>query len=100
MPTTTERPRVDVGGLGGAVFQQAAEALANTIVHAMESSDEQSFPLNEKQKSQLVEAALLFSSSLEAHMTRAIVDDLERAGVNAWGLPNELETLLRPKSGR
>src|SRR4029077_17099573 len=94
-PTTDARPRVDAGALGKAVFGEAAAALAETLVLAIDWNEEDDNELNQRQKITLARVAILNVSNLEATMTKTIVDTLERNGVETWGLSPDLERLLQ-----
>jgi hypothetical protein len=97
--STPERPKVDAGALASGLHGDAAMALAESVVLAIDWSEEADCELNQKQKVQLVYAALLASANLEATFARTIIDDLESSGVSAWGLRHELERLLGAKGG-
>jgi hypothetical protein len=97
--STPERPRVDVGALAASLHRDAAMALADTVVLAIDWSEEEGCELNQKQKVQLVYAALRASANLEATFARTLIDDIEGEGVATWGLGEELERLLGVKAG-
>ena len=94
--TTTARPRVDAGALGNAVFSEAVDALAETVVLTGNWLRDDDHPLTETQQLTLARSALLAASNLEARMTRTIVDVLDEAGVEVWG---ELTELLSREGG-
>ena len=92
--TTTERPRVDIGALAGTIFDRVAEAMAATVVSTMDWCGESGRPLSRGQKLELVKTAILTATNLEAEIAKDIIDDLERSGVETWGLNDDLAKLL------
>ena len=86
---------VDAGALANAVWGHAARALAASAVLTIDWCEEDGHELNQKQKIQLVYATLQAGANLEAVMARDIVSDLERNGVEVWGLSSELASLVR-----
>ncbi len=91
---TADRPKVDVGALAGAIFYDTASAIADTVALGINWAEESGHGLNESQKVELLRSALLATSTLEATIAAKLVDDLERAGVETWGLPSNLERLF------
>jgi len=99
MPTTTDRPSVDVGALSGELHGAAMDAMAATLIVAFDHLEEDDNPLNQLQRVELVREALLISANLEAMFARTIINDLERNGVATWGLDSDLERLLGKGAG-
>jgi hypothetical protein len=93
MATTTAN-RIDAGALTNAMVGVMAGALAETVVLACERLDEGGRPLDEIQKVELTRTALLSMRRLELEVVTVIVDDLDQAGIERWGLDRELERLL------
>jgi hypothetical protein len=94
MSTTTERPSIDVEGLAGMASYEVADALGTTLALALDWCEEGGYPLNSLQTSELVKAAILGSSNVEATIARQIIDEAERAGVEVGEFPFELERIL------
>jgi hypothetical protein len=86
--------RIDVGALSGAIFGTIADRMASTVVRTMDNLDEKDNRLNQMHKVELVKCALEEFGTLEAMFAKTIVDELERSGVETWGLGEDLESLL------
>jgi hypothetical protein len=84
--STTTRPHVDVEALTNALHGDAAHVMATTLVCAFRSCAETDNPLNDHQQAEFIEWALSISSGLRASFTKTLIDELEREGVDAWGL--------------
>jgi hypothetical protein len=81
-----DNPRIDAGALTTSLYMDAAQAIASTVVCAIDWNAEHGRALDELQKVNFVYAALLTSNDLEAKFTCAVVDALENAGVAPGGL--------------
>lgn len=80
-----ERPRVDVGALSGALNLDAVRAVARTVVLTMDWLEEAGRGLNQVQKLELMEAALLATEGLEQGYLAELKETLHAAGVETWG---------------
>jgi hypothetical protein len=75
--------RVDAGALTTALHVDAVKAIADTVVLAIDWNAERGQELDKNQQVELVYAALQGSANLEARITCAVIDALERGGGDA-----------------
>ncbi len=79
-----ERPRVDVGELGGSLYNDAVRAVAQTVVLTMDWLEENDRGLNQLQKLELVNGALLSTAGLEQGSFAESKGKLGEAGIETW----------------
>jgi hypothetical protein len=91
---TTATPRVDIGALAGAIQAEAATRFADMLVVGCEHLDEDGNPLNQNQRCSVTRAMLRHFDGFEAAVASLLKDDLERDGVEVWGLDDDLSKLL------
>jgi hypothetical protein len=90
-------PSIDVGALSGSLYGDAARVLAETLILGFDWAEEDENPLNQRQQVELTRAMLAACANLEASFARTLINDLESAGVETWGLSSELESILARK---
>ena len=80
-----ERPRVDVGALSGSLFNNAVRAVAETVVLTTDWLAGDGRELDQLQKVELVNVALLTTAGLEHRFLAELKTTLQEAGVETWG---------------
>ena len=91
---TGTAPRIDIGALAGALYNEAATRIAETVVEVIDWLDDDGNGLNQKQRTALVRTALISTEGLEAHFALSLKTTLAIEGVRTWGLSDHLERLL------
>jgi hypothetical protein len=89
----SENKVVDVEGLVGGLFLDAAKALAGTVTLTVSGCEDDGHPLSERQLDEMIESTLLAGANLEAKFARQVLRELDRLDIQAREL-GELERIL------
>ena len=92
--SATGAPRIDLGGLTGTVYHELTGRLASAINLVFEWCDEDGVELNDVQKVQILRAMFASFEGIEAKIAVEIRDDLDRLGIEWWGLSDDLQRMV------
>ena len=92
---STTKERVDIGAIAGMVTSEAASRLADAISLALESCEEKGFPLAERQRAEILNAALLALDGFERTVLIELATELAGTSVEAWGWHSKYDDAMR-----
>lgn len=99
MTTTAIQPHsVDLGALAGAISGDVRERVSETVVRLFDNLDEDDRPLTQVQKVDAVRVVLDSFDGLEIAVADELIRELDRAGVETWGLSANFKKLLSPQA--